>query len=152
MRFTVANDYTFQIRKGYADVVDKAMRATVLNIVADAQLNITAQDSIDTGAAKASIYASTPSRSGYADAEADARESAARPGRHSGRPNKEFQMLPERVVGPMEAVAAVGAEYATYIEFGTVFTPPAPFFGPAEEKHVAAFEEVCVNMINREVK
>lgn len=150
MKTIVANDYTFRIRKGYESAVQQAMRETVLQIEQDAKLNVVDNDSVDTGALLNSIYSTTPDKSGYGNAEASASMAAAMPGAHSGKPH-EFTMMPEVPVGPMEAAVAVGAEYGVYVEFGTVFIPPAPFFGPADERGIASFEEKTVEMINREV-
>lgn len=146
-------DFTFQVRKGYESAIAKALRKTVIDIEANAKNNVTNQDSIDTGALRASIFSETPDKPGYAAAEAEAVMASRTPGRHSGRPNPNFVMLdapePPRA---LEAIAGVGAEYAVYVEFGTAFVPPAPFYGPAEEMATEAFEDQCVEMINREVK
>lgn len=145
-------DYTVQIKRGFEKACARALREIVLDVVADAKMGITDQDAIDTGALRKSIYAETPGAPGYGAAAAAASAAARTRGAHSGRPNKNFEMLPApEPVGALEAIAAVGAEYGVYVEFGTVHVPPAPFFGPAEEKATEVLDQVVARMVNEEV-
>ena len=150
MQVETLRDYTFQIRAGYYSAVDKAIRKTVIGIVANTQQAIIANDTIDTSALLTSVYASTYGSSGHSAAASEASAAASKPGKKSGRPHK-FEMLPEEPLGPLEGIAAVGAEYALNVELGTFRNSPQPAFIPASEWGIASFEKATVDMINREV-
>lgn len=143
------HDFSVPIRKGTKDAIDKAMRKAVLDIVANTQLRMTENDTIDTGALRASVYASTPGHSGYEEINPYAL--AAKPGRKSKRPNHGFVMLAEVECGENEAIAAVGAEYGIYVEMGTVFTQPNPAFIPSSQEVIESFAEVVKTLVNEEV-
>lgn len=95
----------------------QAVKKVAFDVQADAQ----AHAPVDTGFLRNSIYTVTSEQSTY----------------HSGG-----QMLPEiqKPSDDQTAYVAVGAEYGTYIEYGTSHMAPQPFLTPAMERASAAFD------------
>lgn len=149
-KYVEVHDYSVPLREGCHEAIDKAMRKAVIDIVAGTQDRMTENDTIDTGALRASVYASTPGQSGYE--QVDAYALALKPGKKSKRPNHNFVMLPEVECGENEAIAAVGAEYGIYVEMGTVYTAPNPAFIPASQELIDSFEEVVKTLVEEETK
>lgn len=132
------------LKSGRQAVVKACMDTT-----AEAKKRIEMQNAIDTGAARASIYAVTPGKSSYSQA-----ISAAK----SKRPKA--KAFPQETVGNdelnPEGVVAVGVEYGSNIEYGAIRThvsvPPRPFLEPAMRKVAPSFEKYCLEELGIELR
>lgn len=83
-------------------------------VEAEAKVNITQNDQIDTGFMLNSVYATTQEESGHAQARTDAKKQ-----------NPEGIMADEPPIGDADALVAVGASYAIYQEAAIPFLFPA---------------------------
>jgi hypothetical protein len=114
------------------DATDEVLKALAFRITERAQLNIRANDQIDTAFMVNSVYPIWKDGSDYgkAKASAESRTTSAKTGRtvdHTG------DMAPEERLGDADAAVVVGANYAIYQEAAN------PFLWPAGEKAAAEF-------------
>ncbi len=156
LEFDLTDDRTYKIKRDFAVGAAEGVRKVIFDIEAQAKRNITDQDAIDTGAARASIHSDVGGHHGYAGSSAQAQQEAAagsRRLRHSKRAKpKEVKLFPEVRAGELEGIVAVGVEYGANIEFGTVHMAPRPFLGPAAQKVFGAVEGVIVEEINKRLE
>lgn len=142
--------------KAYTNI-RRAITKACFDCEADAKKRITSQGAIDTGAARASIYASTPNKSDYAKAVSAALSEARKGARKLRRRKikgkaKRIKILPEvKPRGDMEGVVSVSVEYGPYIEYGTVKMPARPFLLPAAEAIEKSFIDVIEKAFNEAV-
>lgn len=144
-------DRTYEIRDGVRAGADAGMRKLAFDIEAEAKQRVTAIDAIDTGALRASIYASTFRESGHAAALSSAKAASAQPGKKTGKPNETFAMFPDEPPMQNEVTVSVGAEYGIYIELGTVNMIARPYFAPAIEHVMTDAPVEIVRQINKHI-
>jgi hypothetical protein len=148
-RLQTTKDRTYDVKPRCERVVLNALIKAGFDIEAQTKQNIADQDSIDTGAYMNSVYVVTPRSSTYARASSKAKSAANTPGRHSGRPNSDFKMLPEEPGDIMTVVVAIGAEYGANVEFGNAHVAPRPAFIPAVDDVTAVLDSVIEDYINK---
>ena len=104
-----------QLAQAYA----KACSQTVRKVALDIQKDAVDLAPVDTGFLRNSIYTVTSASSSYGKAGT----------------GKDLRMLDELPEPPDEytAYVAVGAEYGEYVEYGTIYMAPQPFFVQACE-------------------
>jgi len=136
------------IRRAMLDSARMAATKAAFDTEAEAKKEITLQvytgaprDPLNppTGAARASIYANVPGKSGYKAAASEAK----------GRNPKAvlFDEVPiSKLPSSPEAVVAVGVEYGANIEFGSTSRnmPARPYMEPAVNKVMPQFERFCL--------
>jgi HK97 gp10 family phage protein len=148
LHFDVVEDSVRRVKQAFLHGAADAMAKLALDTEAKAKMNITDQNAIDTGAARASIHTEFQGHSGYSEAISEARSVASKPGMHSGTPSNP-QFYPSIKADELEAVVAVGVEYGALIELGTVHMSPRPFLEPAVNEVFGAAEGIIVEAINR---
>lgn len=146
----VVADATALIKRQIRDASEQAITKAAFDIEAQAKQGITTQDAIDTGATKASIYASTPRVRKYSQIIGRVRTMRG-PGQHSKTTTRKETPVFDEVVpfGPLEAIVTVGTQYAQYIEYGTKRMAARPFMEPAAEAVIPNLENIIVNEINK---
>lgn len=145
----VVSDSTPLIQRQVKAAGEQAVTKAALNIEARAKLGITRQDAIDTGATKVSIHAQTTRDRKYSRAIGRARVTRG-PGKHTKVTKKYVPVFGEIIPsGPLEAIVAVGTQYAQYIEHGTKFMAPRPFLEPAADAVISNLEDIVINEINK---
>ncbi len=107
----------------FGPILSQIVKKTAL----DLQGQAASRAAVDTGFMKNSIYVVTSDTSTYGNA---------------GAPQGDSYLLPE-VAAPSDqytAYAAVGANYAVYVNYGTRFQPAQPFWEPAIDAVAPSFE------------
>lgn len=117
------------------DAIRAGLMAAALYIEGQAKIKVTR---IDTGFMRNSIYAVSQAGSNYTQRLSEAKQA-----------NPLATMLPEDGAGPLEAIVAVGAEYAIYHEMGTRYMPAAPFMRPALEASRNQIGQIVSDAIRR---
>lgn len=139
-----------EINRSLLESARNAVSKACLDTEARAKLEITRQNAIDTGAAKASIYVKTPLSSDYSDRIAEAKAKARKGSKKTkGKKIEVFADVELTNNGfQAEGIVACGVLYGFYIEYGSTRThvsiPPRPFMTPAAEEVGAAFDEYCL--------
>lgn len=137
-----------------ASGLEKAIRALAFGLQAQAQENIRANGTIDTGALFNSVYTETADESGRDSALSAAQSAAASPGKKTGKPHLANPATPVTDVSGQRFRAKVGVcvEYGLYVEMGTVHTGAHPYMAPAVDKIKAKAQSVVEKFIAEEVK
>lgn len=103
-------------------VLSQAVRKTAFDLAANAQQQIQANGSVETGFMLNSVYVRTDEESTYTGGE------------------KAFPEV-EQPPNAQTAYVGVAANYAGYVNYGTRFMAAKPFFEPAIERTRPAFDE-----------
>jgi hypothetical protein len=148
-----------QVRASIASAAKQATAKAALDTEAEAKLQITAKGAVDTGAMRASVYASTPYMSHYQKAASEAKSEAAKGSRKLRRLKKakpkKITLFPERIPenspGHAESLVAVAANYGGYVEYGTRRMPARAFMKPSEEKIRPAFVSACKRLLEEQM-
>jgi len=153
-RVVTVFDKTIKVKAALREAAQAAIAKACFDTEAAAKQNVTAQNAVDTGAMRASIYSAAPRRaSGYSRAASAARTAAANPGRHSGRPHK-VNIFPEIVaLHGLEGIVTCGVDYGANVEQGRMDgkVPARPFMEPAFMKVGAEFVEYAERKLDAEV-
>jgi hypothetical protein len=152
-----------QVLSAFGESARQAVSKACFDTEAEAGLRITANGSVVTGAARASIYSDVDGKSNYAQAASEAKSK-----------NKDVNLLPavtvRKIRGSSTGIVSVGVEYGADLEEGTsphdikpknkkaLFwkgarhpvavvhhpgTPAQPYMTPAAEKVGAKFDKFC---------
>jgi hypothetical protein len=124
--------YLDHVKVTVEKATDEVLKALAFRIVERAQLNIRANDQIDTGFMVNSVYPVWKGASGYdaARGAAESQTTSSKTGRHIDHSG---DMAPEERLGDADAAVVVGANYAIYQEAAQ------PFLWPAGERAAAEF-------------
>lgn len=155
---------TAMVKAAFAESARQGVVKACFDTEAIAKSEITRQNAIDTGAARASIYTNAPGRDTYDASIAAAKSEASkgsRKGRRSGKAKgKVIRVFPRFEISKdaqsPEGVVAVGVLYGFYIEFGStrvkVSIPPRPFMTPAAEQVAPRFEQYCLQALQARLR
>jgi hypothetical protein len=148
-RIEVVEDRSRQIVGACREAVSRAVRKAVLDIEAGTKRRITENDSIDTGAMRASVHGDCMRHHGYADAANDAYAKAEKPGKKSKQSRADLQVFPEvRAEDEFEGIVTIGVEYAINVELGTARQSPQPALGPAATEVLDEWDKVITELVN----
>lgn len=120
------------------DAIRAGLMAAAFYVEDQAKIKVTR---IDTGFMRNSIYAVSQAGSDYTQRLSEAQQA-----------NPLATMAPEESAGPLEAIVAVGAEYAIYHEMGTRFMSAAPFMRPALEASRGRIGQIVSDAIARRAR
>jgi HK97 gp10 family phage protein len=120
------------------DAIRAGLMAAALYVEGQAKIKVTR---IDFGFMVNSIYAVAQGRSDYTQRLSEAKQA-----------NPLATMQPEESPGPLEAIVAVGAEYAIYHEMGTRYMSAAPFMRPALEGSRNQIGQIISEAIQRRAR
>lgn len=157
--YEVYNKTAF-VERALLESAREGVTKACLDTEAIAKREITQQNAIDTGAARASIYSHTPEKNKYAMAIANAKSEASKGSRKlrkskNAKP-KVVHLFPDveisKIASKPEGIVAVGALYGFYIEFGTARIPPRPFMTPAVETVGPAIEQFFIDKLHARLK
>ncbi len=143
------------IRRAVAEAARQAVVKACLDTEAEAKMQATAKDIVDTGALRASIYVDAPGRSNYEFSAARAKAEAAKGSikhRKSGKAKpKQIEVFGrirlEQKSGCATGLCGVGVTYGIYNEMGTVRMAARPFMLPAREKVTPNFVKDCEQIL-----
>src|SRR5579885_2236486 len=126
-----------------ADRLPTAISRTVRKTAFDVQAAAQAAAPIDTGFLRNSIYTITIGGQGTKRA---GQGISSR--RKRVKKSLQDQMFPEVAPPPDDTIAyvVVGATYGAYVEFGTRYMPPQPYFYPAFDQVRGAFEDAIARI------
>ena len=129
-------DSSFNRFSEIAEALTPLLHTAVTNTAQDIAEEYSATCAFDTGYMSSSSYIVSSDESTYGETITPVRESQ--------------YLLPE-VEKPDDeytAIAAVGAQYAADLEFGTVRQSPQPAFYPAVDKAESVFEDELSNVVD----
>lgn len=131
----IQTDIKIEVKLDKLSTAGPAVHAALAALVTKACLDIeaAAKDSaaVDTGAMRASVYSVVDGKDDSAQAQVDA---------EALNPKMTFLPRPDGQVDELHGMVTVGAEYAAYVEYGTVRQAAQPFFEPAVESVRPSFE------------
>jgi hypothetical protein len=150
----VTKDLTFEFEQSLRDAGAESAMKAARETAESWRANIQAQNAVDTGAYRDSIYTNAPGGPSYETAVSKATAAASKGGKHPAR-KKAFIPLPKKKVkrpGNRAVYYASSCDAKAHlVEFGTTHTPARAAAIPAAQKAKAEFLGRAEEIMNRKL-